>query len=177
MYKLLKILFLFAVLFLALDLAFPFRPASDYSTTVYDTNGNILSTFLNNTDKWRLYAPLEEVSDDFVKSILEKEDSGYYYHLGFNPFSILRAAYSNLSSAKVISGASTITMQLARLLEPKERTIVNKIIEVFRAMQSHSFWWQYRRYQISFNILSWQISQRFISRRKHLPVFYSKQPK
>ena len=55
--------------------------------------------------------------------------------LWVNPVSIVRALYKNLTSGEKISGASTITMQVARLLEPKDRTYWNKIIEVFRAFQ------------------------------------------
>ncbi len=123
------------MLFFFLDLTFPFRPTKDYSTTVYDVNGYVLATFLNTGDKWRLHADLEDISEDFIKAILEKEDAAFYYHFGFNPLAIVRAAYQNVSSGYVVSGASTITMQLTRLVEPKERTFINKIIEVFRAVQ------------------------------------------
>ncbi len=122
-------------LFFLLDLAFPFRPTKDYSTTLYDANGYVLATFLNTGDKWRLQAELDDLSEDFIRAILEKEDDAFYYHFGFNPFAVLRAAYQNVTSGEIVSGASTITMQLARLLEPKDRTFLNKIIEVFRAVQ------------------------------------------
>ncbi len=122
-------------LFFLLDLVFPFRPTKDYSTTVYDANGYVLATFLNTSDKWRLEANLDEISDDLRKAIIAKEDDSFYYHLGFDPLAIVRAAYQNITSGDIVSGASTITMQLARLLEPKDRTFINKIVEVFRAVQ------------------------------------------
>jgi penicillin-binding protein 1C len=78
---------------------------------------------------------LEEISPELIRAIVEKEDSWFHWHFGLNPVSIVRALYKNLTRGEKISGASTITMQVARLLEPKDRTYWNKIIEVFRAFQ------------------------------------------
>ena len=64
-----------------------------------------------------------------------QEDQYFYRHFGLNPFSIVRAAMTNLSAGKVVSGGSTLTMQLARMLERRKRTYWSKIIEAFRALQ------------------------------------------
>ena len=69
------------------------------------------------------------------QAILTSEDKWFYYHYGINPVSIATAFYDNLKAGEVVRGGSTITMQLARLMEPKARTIPNKLIEMFRALQ------------------------------------------
>ena len=78
---------------------------------------------------------LDEVSPELIKAMLEKEDSLVYWHFGVNPVSIIRAAYRNLTAGEMESGASTITMQVARMLEPKPRTYLNKLGEIFRALK------------------------------------------
>jgi penicillin-binding protein 1C len=82
-----------------------------------------------------MYTELEEISPELKKAIIFKEDKYFYFHPGINPVSVFRAAFMNLKEKRRTSGASTITMQVARLLEPKERTYKNKLIEVFRAFQ------------------------------------------
>ena len=77
----------------------------------------------------------EEISPRLKEAILFKEDKYFYYHPGINPIAIIRAAFNNLFQAKRTSGASTITMQVARLLYPRERTYLNKCVELFRALQ------------------------------------------
>ena len=72
----------------------------------------------------------EEISPRLKEAILFKEDKYFYYHPGINPIAIIRAAFNNLFQAKRTSGASTITMQVARLLYPRERTYLNKCVEL-----------------------------------------------
>ncbi len=69
------------------------------------------------------------------QAMLTSEDRWFYYHYGINPVSIATALYDNLKAGKVVRGGSTITMQVARLMEPKARNIPNKLIEMFRALQ------------------------------------------
>ncbi len=78
---------------------------------------------------------LKKVSTDLIRAIVNKEDSWFYWHPGINVFAILRAVYFNIIGGRRVSGASTITMQLARLLEPAQRTYSNKLKEMFRALQ------------------------------------------
>ena len=68
-------------------------------------------------------------------ALLALEDQRFYSHPGVDPIAIGRATISNVKHGRVVSGASTITMQLVRVLEPRPRTIGSKIIEAFRAMQ------------------------------------------
>ncbi len=83
------------------------------------------------TDSRRLMAD----SHLLHQAILTSEDRWFYYHYGINPVSIATAFYDNLKAGEVVRGGSTITMQLARLMEPKARSIPNKLIEMFRALQ------------------------------------------
>ena len=106
-----------------------------YSKEILAENGEVVYVFLADDDQWRLKVKEEDVSDYYKKLILFKEDKYFYYHFGINPLAVVRAIGQNIYSGKVVSGASTITMQLARLLEPKERTVGNKLIEMFRALQ------------------------------------------
>ncbi len=69
------------------------------------------------------------------KAMLTSEDRWFYYHFGINPVSIAGALYDNLKAGEIVRGGSTITMQLARLMEPKARNIPNKFFEMFRALQ------------------------------------------
>ena len=67
--------------------------------------------------------------------MLTTEDKWFYYHWGINPVPIATAFYDNIKAGEVVRGGSTITMQLARLMEPKARSVPNKLVEVFRAFQ------------------------------------------
>lgn len=121
--------------FVIVDHLLPFEVEIEHSTLVLDSNGNILNAYLSEDDKWRLYLEKEEITNELEKAILFKEDQYFYRHLGINPISIVRAFFQNVLSGERKSGASTITMQLARLLDPKERTYGNKLIEMFNALQ------------------------------------------
>ncbi|GAB4127521.1 MAG: penicillin-binding protein 1C [Raineya sp.] len=102
---------------------------------VLDADDKVLGAFLSQDDKWRMKTELSEISEELQEAFIQKEDKYFFYHFGFNPVSLLRAIFQNVWQQKRASGASTITMQVARLLEPKKRTYWNKIIEIFRALQ------------------------------------------
>jgi penicillin-binding protein 1C len=127
------IVFLSSVILL--DLLFPLPKLKPYSKVVYAKDNSLLSAYLSQDDKWRMRTRLDEVSPELKKAILEKEDSWFYWHLGVNSVSVIRALSQNIFSGKRISGASTITMQVARLLEPGSRTYLNKFFEMLRAFQ------------------------------------------
>ena len=130
-----KTFFTVLLLFIILDLLFPLPARKEFSKEIHAKDGSLLTAYLTSDDKWRLKTELEKVSPDFVKAIIKKEDGWFYWHFGVNPVSILRATIDNIISGKVESGASTITMQVARMLESKKRTYLNKIVEMFRAIQ------------------------------------------
>jgi penicillin-binding protein 1C len=78
---------------------------------------------------------LNEISPLLRKTIIAKEDKYFYSHPGINPVAIVKAFFKNVFRMKTASGASTITMQVARALEHRKRNIGSKIIETFRAFQ------------------------------------------
>ena len=106
-----------------------------FSKEIYANDGTLLTAYLTGDDKWRMFSKLDEVTPELKKAIIEKEDSWFYWHPGVNPVSVVRAIFSNITKGERVPGASTITMQLARLLEPKNRSYLNKFAEIFRAFQ------------------------------------------
>lgn len=140
-----KLIVLGCLVAITLNLLFPFRPNIEYSPIILADDQTLLSGYLTADDKWRMYTTLEEITPQLKKAIIFKEDRLFYYHFGINPLSILRAAFNNVVYGKRTSGASTITMQVARLVEPKRRTYLNKVIEIFRAFQLE---WNYSKDEI-----------------------------
>lgn len=122
---------------LLLDRLFPppLDRLADLSVTVTDRKGQPLRVFTNAAGAWRLPATVEDVSPLFVELLLAYEDRRFESHAGVDPLAVLRAAAQNLGAGRVVSGASTITMQVARLLEPRPRTLSAKLIEAARAAQ------------------------------------------
>ena len=120
---------------------------------VLDRNGEWLRAFLAADGMWRMpevvtnnsqEAPYTNVAHGDTKegvspllhqAMLTLEDRWFYYHWGINPVSLATALYDNLTAGEVVRGGSTITMQLARLMEPKARNVPNKLYEMFRALQ------------------------------------------
>ena len=134
-YKTVRIVFTVLLLFVVLDLLFPLPKQKEFSKEIHAKDGTLLTAYLTSDDKWRLRTELQEISPDLIKAVIEKEDSWFYWHFGINPVSIVRTLYKNILSGEIESGASTVTMQVARMLEPKKRTYLNKFIEMFRALQ------------------------------------------
>ncbi|HEV3324628.1 MAG TPA: penicillin-binding protein 1C [Puia sp.] len=133
------------LLFLLLNWVFALPDRFDYSTVVTDNKGEVIHAFLTNDQQWRMKTDLEEISPLLRKTIIEKEDKYFYYHPGVNPVAMLRALGRNILQGRRTSGASTITMQVARALEPRRRTYWNKVVETFRAFQLE---WKYSKDQI-----------------------------
>lgn len=123
------------VLFVLLSTLFPLPPLQPYSLVIEDRNGEFVHAFLASDGAWRLKTQPDEIPDRLKQILIRREDRFFYYHPGVNPFSMVRALVQNATSSKRVSGASTITMQIARMLEPKERSYLNKVVEVFRALQ------------------------------------------
>ncbi len=125
----------FILLFFLLNWIFPLPDKIEYSTIITDNKGNIVNAFLTKDQKWRMKTELTEISPLLRKTIIAKEDKYFYAHPGVNPFAVIRAFFNNIFKMKITSGASTITMQVARALEPGKRNIGSKIREMFRAFQ------------------------------------------
>lgn len=124
-----------AALFFLLDLIFPANANIEYSPVVEARDGAILYSFLTKDGQWRMKARLDELTPELKKAIIYKEDKYFYSHPGVNLIAVGRAAFNNIFSLRRTSGASTITMQVARMLQPKPRTYLNKLAEMFRALQ------------------------------------------
>ena len=86
-----------------------------FGTAYFDKNGELLRITLAPDDKYRLYTPLSEISPDIVRATILYEDKYFYYHPGINPIALIRATINYLSGAAHPAGASTITMQVARM--------------------------------------------------------------
>lgn len=104
------------------------------STLVYDSQGGLMSAFLAPDDRWRINVSLDEVSDEFIRMLVSYEDRWFFRHFGVNPLAMCRAVIQNLRAGSIVSGGSTLTMQVARLLDPKPRTIASKVVEIFQAI-------------------------------------------
>ncbi len=124
-----------AIVFLVLTLLFPLPRTKGYSLTVEDRQGRLLGAFLADDGRWRLRTDPGEIPERLKRILLLREDRWFYYHFGVNPLALLRAVWQNARSGRRISGGSTITMQIARMMEPKPRTIGAKMFEAFRAVQ------------------------------------------
>lgn len=121
--------------FYILTLLFPLPPEKPFSKAILDRNGEFLNAYLAEDEIWRLRTSPDEIPEKLKKIIIAKEDKYFYWHFGINPISIIRALVQNIFSGKIVSGASTITMQTARMLNRRERTYLNKLYEAFYALQ------------------------------------------
>ncbi len=117
-----------------------------FPLTIPDTNklngavvlardGTPLRAFADENGVWRYTVTPEQVSPLYLEALLTYEDRWYYYHTGVNPIALIRAASQMLFNRRVVSGGSTLTMQVARMLHPCERSLSGKLKQLFRAVQ------------------------------------------
>lgn len=121
----------------ALDRAFP-PPLDPPSTSVevVDRDGALLRALATQEGAWRFRVALEDVDQRFLDMLISYEDRRFYAHHGVDLLAVARAAGQFLANGRIVSGGSTITMQLARLLEPREqRSVAAKLRQVVRAVQ------------------------------------------
>jgi penicillin-binding protein 1C len=112
---------------------------SPLSTVVEAADGSLLGARIADDGQWRFPAT-EKVPEKFEKSLLTFEDRWFYYHPGINPVSIARAFGSNIKAGEVVSGGSTITMQVARISRGnRSRTYSEKFIEMLSAFKLEIF--------------------------------------
>lgn len=153
LYKVLSILLLLTALLFVYDKLFPYRINIPYSTQVRDRQGDLLHAFLSADDKWRMYAELDEITPLLRKTILFKEDKYFYYHPGINPVAILRAVFLNTFRRTTVSGASTLTMQVIRMLEQRPRTYKSKLVEMWNALRLERQYSKDEILQLYFNLV------------------------
>mgnify|MGYP006268477813 CR=1 FL=1 len=106
----------------------------NYSTVIYSQNGELLGAAIADDGQWRFPA-IDTIPDRLEKCILTYEDQYFRYHPGINPFSVARAAYQNMKAGRIVSGASTITMQVARMRYQDSRTVLNKLNEMVASLK------------------------------------------
>ena len=126
---------LVVAIFLILDQIYPLNLDAlkkDEAKILLDKNGEIINMKLSSDGIWRFHE--QSFPNSLKQCVVLFEDRYFYYHFGVNFASIFRAFFHNLRSDNRI-GASTITMQVARMLEPNDRSYKNKIKEIFRAFQ------------------------------------------
>lgn len=135
--------------FWVLDKFFPL-PIEDFeqrsfAQLVVDSEGKPLRAFPDSQGVWRYPVTLDEVSPLYVEALINYEDRYFYQHPGVNPFALMRASAQAIYHGKIVSGGSTLTMQVARILEPHEKSISGKIQQMFRALQLE---WHYSKDEI-----------------------------
>ncbi|WP_315923978.1 penicillin-binding protein 1C [Mesorhizobium sp. SP-1A] len=123
---------------LALDRAFPppipEKPA--VSAEVLDHDGQLLRAYAASDGYWRLATSLDQVDPNFVDMLITYEDKRFWDHGGIDPLAIARAALQFVTHGRIVSGGSTLSMQLARLIEPRDsRSVAAKLKQALRALQ------------------------------------------
>ena len=109
--------------------------SDDYSRVVTDRHGNILRMTLARDGQIRFAAESDKLPDKYVKAVTIMEDQRFFYHPGIDPFSIINSIVCNIRTGRRVRGASTITMQVVRLSDPRKRTYLNKVIECITAIR------------------------------------------
>jgi penicillin-binding protein 1C len=109
--------------------------ATGWSSVVEYRDGRPAYVFLSSDDKWRLHVELPRVDPALLRALIALEDKRFYSHHGVDPIAVVRAAWSDAIHARRVSGGSTLSMQLARLYEPRARTLPSKLADMFRAVQ------------------------------------------
>ena len=113
--------------------------SAPHSTVVEAGDGSLLGARIADDGQWR-FPGSEQVPEKFEKALLTFEDRWFYYHPGINPVSILRALKNNIKAGEVVSGGSTITMQVARISRGNStRSYSGKIIEMLSALKLELF--------------------------------------
>ncbi len=115
----------------------PLDDARRVSTSIVDRNGKLLRAYAMADGRWRLPVDARrDVDPTYLKLLLAFEDKRFYSHSGIDPLALSRAAFQLLTRGHIVSGGSTITMQLARLMEPRrERSVYAKVRQMVRAIE------------------------------------------
>jgi len=135
------------LIILSLNYFFPLNTSrlnKPLSTVIYDNKQHIIAVKLSSDEFLRIPIKEETLNSNVNKIVLAYEDQHFKEHFGVNPLSIVRALWFNLTNQRKI-GASTITMQVARMMHNKPRTLSQKLIEMFQAFQLE---WYYSKDEI-----------------------------
>ncbi|RPI43672.1 MAG: penicillin-binding protein 1C, partial [Bacteroidetes bacterium] len=105
------------------------------STVIYDRNGELIGARISTDQQWR-FPPPDSLPDKYTQSVILFEDRFFYLHPGINPASLMRAAVQNIGYGRVVSGGSTLTMQVIRLSRGnRPRNLAQKCIEILLAFR------------------------------------------
>jgi penicillin-binding protein 1C len=113
----------------------PLDRVTGRSTLVLDAKGEPLRAFQTDDGHWRFTAAPADVDPLFLRMLIAYEDRRFADHPGVDPAAVVRAVGQAIGAGRVVSGASTLTMQTARLIEPRPRNLGAKLIEMARALQ------------------------------------------
>jgi penicillin-binding protein 1C len=106
------------------------------SAEVLDADGQLLRAFATPEGRWRLKTTVGDVDPQFLRMLVAYEDRRFYEHGGVDFQAIGRAAFQLVTNGRIVSGASTLSMQVARLIEPRQgRSLSAKLLQVARAIQ------------------------------------------
>ncbi|MGY3909328.1 penicillin-binding protein 1C [Aeromonas piscicola] len=124
------------LLLLVLDRTFPPPPLDPaFARVVLDIKGRPLRAFADTSGVWRYPVTLEQVSPRYIEALLGYEDRYFWRHPGVNPVAMVRGVWQWLRYGRAVSGGSTLTMQVARLIEPYHRSVPGKLRQMVRALQ------------------------------------------
>lgn len=135
------VLFLAMLSALSLEVAIRTAPVPSlehgglYSAAVISADNSLLVMSRTKDDRYRLYTTTDMLSKYHRDLLIAYEDKRFYSHRGVDMLAVARAVWQAISNARPVSGASTITMQLARLADPKPRTVANKVREALQALR------------------------------------------
>ncbi len=132
--------------FLLFDQIYPvdLQPRSA-AQVVIDCRGEPLRAFADEQGEWRYMVRLDQVSPLYIKTLIAYEDRWFYRHFGVNPLSLLRAALQWIRNGYIVSGGSTLTMQVARIRYGQAPGIAGKILQMLQALQLE---WHYSKDEI-----------------------------
>ena len=122
------------MLWLFLELPYPLFNEV-HSTAILDRQGELINASIADDGQWR-FPKRDVLPDKYRRALLRFEDKHFYLHKGIDPFAVARAAVQNIKAKRIVSGGSTISMQLIRMaLKSKERTVQQKIYECILAVR------------------------------------------
>ena len=109
----------------------------NFSQVIRSEDGSIINLRLTPSGHWREKASLENVDTKLVEMLVAYEDKRFMSHFGVDPIALLRATYNSISSGRVVSGASTLTMQTVRLMHPElqTRSFKTKLMQMLEAVR------------------------------------------
>jgi penicillin-binding protein 1C len=129
------LLLVFAICWIAFPFPLEQFAEQDDSIFVTDRDGRVLLELAGRSEQRRRSIPLSQMSEWLPKAAIAVEDERFRSHWGVDFLAIFRATGQNLFSRRLVSGASTITMQVCKMMDERPRTWQSKLIESFRALQ------------------------------------------